>query len=235
MAPVFLYQIWLAGAVQAMMTSLAPLTLKGKPIGLSPRQYAAALMQAYLGQNPLSWIAAIMGLSVQTLTAWRREPGFLLVMDWSKVQFAAFFREKLVSMDFPPASYFDIAGECAFLEDSLRTRLRTKLYEIFHPLGEKLASRHGHGLPLETYDLNLFRRLFLFFLALEHYWPGPLGARLRDHFIPLARDVVWPALGAMLWPAEFEAGGLEGGALPEIREILAARLRESLAELRVFH
>ncbi len=235
MAPVFLYQIWLAGAVQAMAASLSPLTLKGKPIGLSPRQYAAALMQAYFGKNPLTWIAEIMGLSVQTLTAWRREPGFLLVMDWSKVQFAEFFREKLLSMDFPPAKYFDIAGECALLEDSLRTRLRMQLYEIFQPLGEKLASRHRHGLALDAYDLILFRRLFLFFLALEHYWPSPLAASLRERFIPLARDVVWPALVLEPWPPEFDVGGLKGFTPSELREVLAARLRESLAELRVLH
>ncbi|MDI6854947.1 MAG: hypothetical protein QME75_15245 [Deltaproteobacteria bacterium] len=235
MPRLFLYQIWLAGAVQAMMTSPTPLTLKGKPIGLSPRQYAAALMQAYFGNNPLSWIAEIMGLSEQTLRDWRREPGFLLVMDWSKVQFAEFFREKLVSMDFAFAEYFDIAGECALLEDSLRTRARTQLYEIFLPLGEKLASRRKHGLPLEAYDLTLFRRLFLFFLALEHYWPSSMARRLKERFIPLAREVVWPALGAEPWPPEFDPAGRIGLALPDIREILAAKLSESLAELRVLH
>lgn len=235
MEPVFLYQIWLTGAMQAFVTSLAPLTLKGKPIMLSPRQYAAALMQAYFGGNPLSWIAEILGVSLGTLKVWRREPGFLLIMDWSKVQFAEFFRETLVSTDFHPATYFDIAGECALLEDSLKVRLRTQLNEIFRPLGERLVSRHRHGLALDAYDLALFRRLLLFFLALELYWPSPAAKRFRERFIPLAREVVWPALEAESWPQEFETGDLEGSARPDLRDVLAARLKQTLAELGPLH
>lgn len=235
MEPLFLHQKWLAGAVQAFLASLAPLTLQGKPIMLSPRQYAAALMQAYFGQHPLRWIAGIMDLPEQTLAAWRREPGFLLVMDWSKVQFAEFFRETLLTTDFHPAKYFDLAGEFALLEDTLRVRLRMQLYEIFLPLGEKLGSRHRHGLALDAYDLALFRRLFLFFLALEHYWPSPADRRLREHFIPLARDVVWPALGAPPWPQDFATGHPEAWARPNLREVLAAKLKETLAELGPHH
>jgi len=235
MEPVFLYRIWLTGAMQAFVTSLAPLTLKGRPIMLSPRQYAAALMQAYFGGNPLSWIAEILGVSLETLKAWRREPGFLLIMDWSKVQFAEFFRETLSSTDFHPSSYFDIAGEFALLEDSLKVRLRMQLNEIFRPVGERLASRHRHGLALDTYDLALFRRLLLFFLALELYWPSPAAKRFRQRFIPLAREVVWPALGADPWPQAFEPANPEGSPRPDLREVLAARLRQTLAESGPLH
>lgn len=202
MEPMFLYQTWLTGALKAFATSLAPPTLKGKPILLSPRQYAAALMQAYFGKNSLTWIAEVMDLPVETLKKWRREPGFLLVMDGSKVQFAEFFRETLLLTDFSPGRCFTIAGEFVLLEDTLRVRLRMQLYEIFRPLGEKLSSRHRHGLDLDAYDLTVFRRLFLFFLCLEHYWPSAAGKVLREKFIPLARDVVWPATGQQLWPEE---------------------------------
>jgi hypothetical protein len=235
MEQLFLYQRWLAGALDAFAASREPPALKGRPILLSPRQYAAALMQAYFGPNPLAWIAGIMDLPVQTLQAWRREPGFLLVMDWSKAQFAEFFHETLLVQDFSAGRYFEIAGEAALLEDSLRVRLRIQLYEIFHSLGEKLSSRQRHGLALETYDLTLFRRLFLFFLALEHYWPSPAGRRLKEHSIPLARNVVWPALNLPAWPEDTWAGGLERLSLPNLREALEAGLKEALAGLRCLH
>jgi hypothetical protein len=235
MEPMFLYQKWLAGALRAFVTSLVPPTLRGKPIMLSPLQYGAALMQAYFGQTPLSWIAEVMDLPVETLKAWRREPGFLLVMDWSKSQFAAFFRETLVLTDFSPGRYFEIAGEFTLLEDTLRVRLRMQLYEIFRPLGEKLISRHRHGLALETHDLTLFRRLFLFFLALEHYWPSAAGKRLRDQFIPLARDVAWPGLGLPPWPENGSNADLERFSLANLRQDLGARLKEIFAELPVLH
>jgi hypothetical protein len=235
MERLFLYQRWLAGALDAFVKSFEPPELKGRPIMLSPRQYAAALTQAYFGRNPLAWIAVIMDLPVETLKAWRREPGFLLVMDWSKAQFAEFFHETLLVQDFSPGRYFEVAGEAALLEDSLRVRLRMQLYEIFQPLGEKLSSRHRHGLALDRYDLTLFRRLFLFFLALEHYWPSPAGQRLREQGIPLARDVVWPALNLPTWPEEAGAGGLERFSLAKLRKELEMNLRQTLAELRRLH
>lgn len=235
MEPIFLYQRWLAGALKVFVTAVSPPTLKGKVILLSPRQYAAALMQAYFGRNPLTWIAGLLDLPVETLQSWRREPGFLLVMDWSKVQFAEFFRETMLTTDFSLNRCFTIAGEFSLLEDTLRVRLRMQLYEIFRPLVEKLLSRHRHGLALDTYDLSLFRRLFLFFLALERYWPSAAGKRLREQFIPLARDAVWPALGMHPWPEEIETNDLERYLLPDLREVLAAKLKETLAELRLLH
>ncbi len=235
MKPMFLYQRWLVNALRVFVTSLAPPTLRGKPIMLSPLQYGAALMQAYFGRNPLSWIAEVMELPVATLKAWRREPGFLLVMDWSKVQFAEFFRETLMTTDFSPGQHFEIAGELTLLEDTLRVRVRMQLYEIFRPLGGKLVSRHRHGLALDTYDLTLFRRLFLFFLALEHYWPSAAGKPLRDRFVPLARDVVWPGLGLAPWPENGSTADLERFSLANLRQDLEARLKETFAELHVLH
>jgi len=234
MEPMFLYQTWLTGALEAFVTSLAPPALKGKPILLSPRQYAAALMQAYFGKNSLAWIAEAMDLPVETFKQWRREPGFLLVMDWSKVQFAEFFRETMLLTDFSLNRCFTIAGEFSLLEDTLRVRLRMQLYEIFRPLGEKLSSRHRHGLDLDAYDLTVFRRLFLFFLCLEYYWPSAAGKILRERFIALARDVVWPASEQQPWPEEL-INDLERFSLPDLNAALAAKLTETLAELRLLH
>ncbi len=235
MEPVFLYQQWLAGALKAFVSAVTPPALKGKVIQLSPRQYAAALMMAYFGPNPLTWIGEVMNLPVETLKSWRREPGFLLVMDWSKLQFAEFFRETMLLTDFSLRRCFTIAGEFSLLEDTLQVRLRMQLNEIFLPLGEKLRSRHRHGLPLDAYDLRLFRRLFLFFLCLEHCRPSAAGWQLREQLIPLARDVVWPALGMLPWPEEIDIDNLECHLLPHLKEALASRLKDTLAELRLLH
>jgi hypothetical protein len=231
----FLYQRWLAEALNAFAASIEQPILGGRPILLSPRQYGAALMQAYLGRTSLAWIAQVMDLPVETLTDWRREPGFLLVMDGSKAQFAEFFKETLLLTDFSWNGYVDIAGEFFLFEDSLRVRLRMALYEIFRPLGEKLGSRHRQGLALETCDLTRFRRLFLFFLALEHYWPSAAGKRLRQQLLPLAREVVWPALGPAPWPEEILTADPERLSLPNLRHDLEAGLKEIFAGLSRLH
>lgn len=235
MEPLFLYQRWLAGALKAFVTAVSPPTLRGRLIQLSPRQYAAALLMAYFGPNPLAWIGEVLDLPVETLQSWRREPGFLLVMDWSKVQFVEFFRETLLRTDFSLDKCFSIAGEFSLLEDSLQVRLRMQLNEVFLPLAEKLRSRHRHGLAQDAYDLNLFRRLFLFFLALERYRPSLAGKRVMKQLIPLAREVVWPALGIPAWPKEIETEEMDHYLLPDLRERLAASLKETLAELRLVH
>lgn len=235
MGRMFLYQKWLAGALNAFASAVDQPTLRGRPILLSPRQYGAALMQAYFGGVSLAWIAEVADLPVETLKAWRREPGFLLVMDGSKAQFAEFFKETVMLTDFSWSDYGDIAGECALLEDSLQVRLRMALYEVFRALGEKLGSRHRHGLALEIHDLTRFRRLFLFFLALERQWPSRTGRRLREHFVPLARNVVWPALGLLTWPEEILTAHQERLSRPNLRQDLGAGLKEIFTGLFVLH
>ncbi len=234
MGRMFLYQRWLAEAVTAFAAALDQPTLKGRPILLSPRQYGAALMQAYFGGASLAWIAAVVELPLETLKKWRQEPGFLLVMDGSKAQFAQFFKETLLLTDFSWNSYVDIGAECSLLEDSLRMRLRMALYETFRPLAEKVGSRHRRGLALDTGDLNLFRRLFLFFLALEQHWPSRGGKRLGQQFIPLAREAVWPALD-LPWPEEILAATQERFSLPNLKHDLEAGLKEIFAGLGVLH
>jgi hypothetical protein len=231
----FLYQKWLSGALTAFVAAQEPPTWKGRPIFLSPKQYGAALMQAYFGRISLAWIAEVMDLPVKTLREWRREPGFLFVMDGSKAQFVEFFKETLLLTDFSWGNYGDIAGECSLLEDSLRVRLRMALYAIFRPLGDRLDSRHRHGLFLDSHELSLFRRLLLFFLALEHFWPSATGNRLREQLIPLAREVVWPALGFLAWPEEMLAAASEQLSLANLKRDLEAGLKEIFAGITRLH
>jgi len=62
-------------------------------------------------------------------------------------------------------------------------------------------SRHQNDLDLNNYDLRLFRRLFLFFLALENHWPGESYRCINKDFVTLAKDVVWPLLNQKQWAA----------------------------------
>jgi hypothetical protein len=127
-APHFLYLAWMQqiwrGAVQ---TADLPME-RGRPPTLTPRQYGAALLMAYLGGFSLGELAAIAGLDYAILKEWRESPDFLLVMDWSKSRFSQNFQENLLLEDFPWQRYQEIAGEFACLEESLRVRVRTGLY-----------------------------------------------------------------------------------------------------------
>ena len=87
----FLYQQWLHQRLQEYVTSSRPPQLRGRDIALSPSQYGAALMQAYLGKASLSWIAEHTRIPVELLRQWRQEPHFLLIMDWSKSIFSKNF------------------------------------------------------------------------------------------------------------------------------------------------
>lgn len=221
MAPHFLYLTWLQEAWQAYVQATVPPTLRGRCLGLTPRQYGAGLLMAYVGGFSLKELSALAEVDPAILENWRESPDFLLVMDWSKTRFAHYFQETLSLEDFSWEAYQEIAGEFACLEESLRIRVRTNLYPQLRQLGERLSSQDGHGLSLDTAGFPRFRRLFLFFWALEAFWPSPARPRLRDQLLPLARELVWPALGL----GEGEELTVESWQDPE----LGLRLKKVLA------
>ncbi|MGD9382871.1 MAG: hypothetical protein PVH55_02365 [Desulfobacterales bacterium] len=169
---------------------------------MSPSQYGAALMQAYFGRASLTWISEHVGIPVQFLRQWRQEPQFLLIMDWSKSIFSKAFQENLILNDYSMAQYYIMAAEISLLEESLRLTVRMPLNRRFVKLGRFLMSRHKNDLDLNNYDLRLFRRLFLFFLALEAHWPGESCGCTNKDFVTLAEDVVWPLLNQKQWIGE---------------------------------
>jgi hypothetical protein len=185
-------------------------------------------MQAYLGKAPLGWIAKQTGIPLQQLKEWRREPEFLLVMDWSKSVFSTSFHESLVLNDYSLAQYHHIAGEVALLEESLRLVVRVPLYQRFKKVGRSHISRHQNNLPLSIYDLRLFRRLFLFFLALEYHLPSSSQRRIREDFIPLAKDLLWPLLDQEIWVEPALRAIQETTPLQQIRLILDSKLSATL-------
>lgn len=199
MEPTFLYQQWLAQRLHEYVHAPRAQKLRGRKVVMTPSQYGAALMQAYFGKASLIWIAEHAGIPVKLLRQWRKEPPFLLVMDWSKSLFSKAFQENLILNDYSMAQYYYMAAEISLLEESLRLIVRMPLNRRFIKLGRSLISRHQNDLDLNNYDLRLFRRLFLFFLALETHWPGESCHCIHEDFVTLAKHVVWPLLKEKQW------------------------------------
>lgn len=228
MDPIFLYQQWLHQRLYQYVTSPRPPQLRGRKVALSATQYGAALMQGYFGQASLGWISKQTKIPVKRLREWRQEPQFLLVMDWSKPIFTKAFRENLALNDYTVAQYHSITAEISLLEESLRVAARVPLYQSFAKLGRSLISRHQNTISLSNYDLRLFRRLFLFFLALEYHWPSSAQKRISEDFLPLARDVIWPLLDDKFWVGPALESVQQTSPLSHIRFMLESELSTTL-------
>jgi len=228
MDPIFLYQQWLHQRLHEYVTSPRPPQLRGRKVALSPTQYGAALMQGYFGQASLGWISKQTKIPIKRLREWRQEPQFLLVMDWSKSIFSKALKENLALNDYTLAQYHYIAAEISLLEESLRVAARVPLYQRFKKLGRSLISRHQNNLNLSNYNLRLFRRLFLFFLALEYHWPSPAQKRISEEFLPLARDVVWPLQDDKLWVGPVLQSLQQTSPISQIRLVLESELSDTL-------
>jgi hypothetical protein len=185
-------------------------------------------MQAYFGQASLSWISKQTKIPIKRLRAWRQELQFLLVMDWSKVIFSESLRENLALNDYTAAQYHYIAAEISLLEESVRVAARVPLYQRFKKLGRSLISRHHNNLNLYNYELRLFRRFFLFFLALEYHWPSSAQKRISEDFLPLVRDVIWPLLDEKLWVGPALESLQQTSPLSHIRLVLEGELSDTL-------
>jgi hypothetical protein len=226
--PIFLYQQWLHQRLHEYVTSPRPPQLRGRKVVLSPTQYGAALMQAYFGQASLGWISKQTNVPIKRLREWRQKPQFLLVMDWNKAIFSKALRENLVLNDYTLAQYHYIAAEISLLEESVRVAARVPLYQRFKKLGRRLISRHHNNLNLYNYELRLFRRFFLFFLALEYHWPSSAQKRISEDFLPLARDVIWPLLDEQLWVGPALESLQQTSPLSHIRLVLESKLSDTL-------
>jgi hypothetical protein len=76
----------------------------------------------------------------------------------------------------------------------------------------------------------LFRRLFLFFLALEYHWPSAAQKRINEDFLPLARNVIWPLLDDNLWVGPALESVQQTSPLSHIRHVLESELRDTLEQ-----
>ena len=227
MKQTFLYQQWLHQNLHEYTYGSRVLRLRGRKVVMPVHQYGAALMQAYLGGTSLNWIAEQIEIPLKNLRQWRRDLQFLLVMDWSKSIFSDTFKEKLVLNYYTVSQYHGITAEMSLLEKSLRLSVRSPLYRRFATLGQRLISQHQNSIDFNTYDLRLFRRLFLFFLCLEYHWPSKAKEQIRKSFLPLAKDVVWPTLKQYRWVEPSLEILQHNTPLSQIRLDLANQLRKT--------
>ena len=235
MEPTFLYQQWLGQRLHEYVHEPRAQKLRGRKIVVTPRQYAAALMQAYFGRASLSWIAEHVGIPVQLLRQWRQEPQFLLIMDWSKSIFSNAIQENLILNDYSMAQYYSMAAEISLLEESLRLTVRMPLNQHFVKLGRSLMSGYQNDLDLNNYDLRLFRRLFLFFLSLEAHWPGKSCRCMNEDFVTLAKHVVWPLLNERQWIGEEFDSIQQATPNSQILRELERRLSEIFKDVNSVH
>ena len=149
-------------------------------------------------------------------------------MDWSKSLFSKAFNENLALKDYSTAQCHYIAAEISLLEESLRVAARVPLYRRFKNLGRSLTSRYQNDISLSRYDLRLFRRLFLFFIALENHWPSSAHHRIREDFLPLAKNVVWPLLNHKPWVGPSLETIQLAVPLAQIRLELESKLNQTL-------
>jgi len=224
---IFLYQQWLHQRLNEYVKSSRPPKLHGREVIMPPKQYGAALMQAYLGNASLAWIAECTEIPLSLLRQWRQEADFLLIMDWSKSIFAADFQEKLVLTDYSAVQCYYISAEVSLLENSLRVTIRSPLYRYFAELGKRLISRNKNNLDLSTYDIRLFYRFFLFFLSLEHHWPSQAGHTINEDFIPLVKNVIQPFLEQKEWVGTALKTIQQAAPISIIRLQLESKLNET--------
>ena len=66
MAPKFLYLAWMEQVWRDYLQAATPPILKGRAIGLTPRQYGAALLMSKLGEIYLGRLASEAGVDLDT-------------------------------------------------------------------------------------------------------------------------------------------------------------------------
>jgi len=117
------------------------------------------------------------------------------LVDTLKIAFARYFREKLMLNEYSPAHYASIAGEYAAFEELVRNQIRIPLSERMMTLAKSISDKVDYGLPIDSYDLNIFKRLFSFFVFERSYLPHLMQASLPQ-FERIAKEIVWGKVGA---------------------------------------
>lgn len=161
---------------------------------LPESHFAAALMHLYVGTFSMADIADIVSTEPSVLIFLRTQIDFMTLVDKLKISFARYFRENLILNEYPPAVYASIAAEYALFEELVRNQIRIPLFRHMNRLAGSLSNKDRNDLPMDPYDLHLYRRLFSFFSFESCYLPG-----LVQHSMPelkrIAEEIVWARLG----------------------------------------
>ncbi len=156
--------------------------------------YSAALFHVYSGTLSIKEIADRTGVSPEILHHWRTDLGFLLLIDSLKKECSGFLREKLVINDFTLYEYDAIGAEYSLLDEMVQNQIKVPLFNKMRELAHQIHTRKKVGLPLDTYNLTFFCRLFTFFLFVEKHTRHESDV-FSQSIKPVAQNIVWPELG----------------------------------------
>ncbi len=158
----------------------------GKRIIFSNYHYLAALLHIYTGTFSLAQIAELAGLPLEELKFHRAQLDFMTLVDYLKTKFSEWFRETLLMRDFIIEEYADIAWEYTKLDEMVQSQIKIPLLERLKHLTYAGRDCLAAGKTLDTYDLNIFRRLMSFFLLAETIRPTLSSRLVKEKALPVA-------------------------------------------------
>jgi hypothetical protein len=170
-------------------------SLQGKHIAFAEKDFAAALMHLYVGTFTLDEIANVVSLPSAELPLLRTQIDFMTLVDSLKASFARFFRENLILNEYSPHDYVSIAGEYGALEELARNQIRVPLFKRMKQLADSVSEKERHQLPIDSYDLRSFKKLFSFFVFEERFLQS-LAKPSFPELKRIAKEIVWSRLGA---------------------------------------
>ncbi len=182
----FLGARWVGEALDRYHHRPPRATIMGKRIIFSNYHYLAALLHIYTGTFNLAQIAELAGLPLEELKFHRAQLDFMTLVDYLKTKFSEWFRETLIMRDFALEEYADIAWEYTKLDEMVQSQIKIPLLERLKHLTYAGKDCLAAGKTLDTYDLNVFRRLMSFFLLAEAIRPTLSSRLVREKALPVA-------------------------------------------------
>ena len=194
--PVYLGYRWIEHAISEYRQGRGRFaSLRGKQVTFPEKDLAAAAMHLYVGTFTLDEIASLVSIPSAKLAFLRTQIDFMTLVDSIKASFARFFREKLILNEYSPLDYVNIAAEYATFEELARNQIRVPLFKKLTQLAGSISEKERHHLPIDSYDLRTFKKLFSFFVFEECF----LQALEKPSFPELkriAKEIVWMKLEA---------------------------------------
>jgi hypothetical protein len=194
--PIYLGYTWIENAISEYRQGRGKFaSFRGKQVIFAEKDIAAAAMHLYVGTFSLDEIASVISVPPAKLAFLRTQIDFMTVVDSIKASFARFFRENLILNEYAPVDYVYIASEYATFEELARNQIRVPLFKQMTKLAGSISEKERHQLPIDSYDLRTFKKLFSFFVFEECF----LQALEKPSFPELkriAKEIVWVRLEA---------------------------------------
>jgi len=153
----------------------------------------ASLLHIYLSTLSIQEIAVLSGIETEGIMLLRSNGAFMKLVDTSKQECAIWSREDLILNDRTIEEYDSIAADYSMLEEVLRMQIKIPLFTDLRWVAQSIESKSTYSLPIDPYNLRLFRKLYLFFLFSEKYLPTLTSRSLPD-LKQIAEETVWQAL-----------------------------------------